>query len=190
MLLKPLSWVTAGPQSAAYAAALGLVAIQVGIGIIMKASQSGGTYTFSPSASVTISEFLKMCLSLWFFYRECRQRAADGIRPSTRGGGSGYSSLAGSDLPTTERSSMEEKERSDGVEVPGDVAPKAKILPHLDVRTYWSYIRGEVTENVRYGFCNLALFYVLINNSVCPSADLRLDYRGLLTVISVDLCFL
>lgn len=172
MLLKPLSWVTAGPQSAAYAAALGLVAIQVGIGIIMKASQSGGTYTFSPSASVTISEFLKMCLSLWFFYRECRQRVADGIRPSTRGGGSGYSSLAGSDLPTTERSSMEEKERSDGVEVPGDVAPKAKILPHLDVRTYWSYIRGEVTENVRYGFCNLALFYVLINNSIFVSYKL------------------
>lgn len=176
LFLKPLSWIPNGPRHAAYAAALGLVTIQVGMGIILKAAQNDGKYAFSPSASVTISEFFKMLLSTIFFYRECRQRAADGIRPSTRGGGTGYSSLASSELPTTERSSLEEKREEEGISeignangsnIGGDVTKSyGTSLPHLDLQTFWSYIRGEVTVDVRYGFCNLALFYVLINNSV------------------------
>lgn len=176
LFLKPLSWIPNGPRHAAYAAALGLVAIQVGMGIILKAAQSNGKYAFSPSASVTISEFFKMLLSTIFFYRECRQRAADGNRPSTRGGGTGYSSLASSELPTTERSSLEEKRGEEGVSETGNgngsntggnvAKPYGTILPHLDLDTFWSYVRGEVTADVRYGFCNLALFYVIINNSV------------------------
>lgn len=178
---KPLSWIPSGPQHAAYSAALALVAIQVGIGIILKAAQTGGSYAFSPSASVAISEFFKMVLSTIFFYRECRRRAADAIRPSTRGGGSGYTTLPASDLPTTERrSSLEEKEREEGMPESGNANGGASSdanggigekrmsgpLPHLDARTFWSYVRGEVTVDVRYGFANLALFYVLINNSV------------------------
>jgi hypothetical protein len=179
MLLKPISWIPSGPQHAAYAAALGLVAIQVGIGIIMKVAQTGGSYSFSPSASVTISEFFKMLLSTMFFYRECRQRAADGIRPSTRGGGTGYSSLATSDLPTTERSSLEEKEREEGMNgnassANGVEKMRNPNLPRIDLRTFISYVRGEVTIDVRYGFCNLALFYVLINNSVRPPGTITL----------------
>jgi hypothetical protein len=174
LLTRPLSWIPSGPQHAAYAAALGLVVIQVGIGIIMKASQTGGSYSFSPSASVTISEFFKMLLSTLFFYRECKQRAADGIRPSTRGGGSGYSSLATSELPMAERSSLEEKREEEGLNgnassSNGDAVKHHAMEPaQIDLRTFWSYIRGEVTMDVRYGFCNLALFYVLINNSVLP----------------------
>lgn len=181
-LTKPLSWIPSGPQNAAYTAALALVAIQVGIGIVLKAAQTGGSYAFSPSASVAISEFFKMVLSTIFFYRECRQRAADGVRPSTRGGGSGYSSLPTSsqDLPMTEggepRSSLEEKERDEGMNgvnggssssLMNGVEKHVGPLPNLDYRTFWSYFRGEVTVDVRYGFANLALFYVLINNSVC-----------------------
>ncbi|KAK1979657.1 UDP-galactose transporter [Colletotrichum cereale] len=175
--LKPLGWIPGGPQQAAYAAALGLVAIQVGIGIIMKLSQTGGSYSFSPSASVTISEFFKMVLSSIFFWNECKRRAADGILPSTRGGGSGYSSLATSELPLAERSSLDEKREEEALN--GSAASSSTNangvdhhtgpLPRLDFRTYWSYVRGEVTKDVRYGFCNLALFYVLINNSIFVS---------------------
>ena len=186
-LKKPLSWIPSGPQNAAYTAALGLVAIQVGIGVILKAAQTGGTYAFSPSASVAISEFFKMVLSTIFFYRECRRRSADGIRPSNRGGGGGpgYSSLPASDLPMTERrSSLEEKERGEGMPDSGANGGASSDanggghglekhttgpLPHLSYRTFWSYVRGEVTVDVRYGFANLALFYVLINNSVWPA---------------------
>lgn len=191
-LKKPLSWIPSGPQHAAYTAALALVAIQVGIGIILKAAQTaGGKYAFSPSASVAISEFFKMVLSTIFFYRECRRRAADGVRPSTRGGGGGpgYSTLPATDLPTTERrSSIEEKEREEGLPDSGNANGSASSdgngvgsggvekhtsgpLPHLSYRTFWSYFRGEVTVDVRYGFANLALFYVLINNSVCISVQ-------------------
>lgn len=173
LFLKPLGWIPSGPQHAAYAAALGLVAIQVGIGIVMKLSQTGGSYSFSPSASVTISEFFKMVLSTIFFYNECKRRAADGVRPSTRGGGSGYSSLS-TELPMNERSSLDEKrgeeEALNGSSSSSNASGVEKHtgpLPRLDLRTYWSYVRGEVTRDVRYGFCNLALFYVLINNSVC-----------------------
>ncbi|OLN96061.1 CMP-sialic acid transporter 2 [Colletotrichum chlorophyti] len=176
LFLKPLSWIPSGPQHAAYAAALGLVVIQVGIGIIMKISQTGGSYSFSPSASVTISEFFKMLLSTLFFYNECKRRAADGIRPSTRGGGSGYSSLATSELPTHERSSLDEKREEEALNGSASSSNSGNAvekhngpLPRLDLRTFWSYIRGEVTRDVRYGFCNLALFYVLINNSIFVS---------------------
>ncbi|GJC77648.1 CMP-sialic acid transporter 2 [Colletotrichum liriopes] len=174
--LKPLGWIPGGPQQAAYAAALGLVAIQVGIGIIMKIAQTGGSYSFSPSASVTISEFFKMVLSTIFFYNECKRRVADGIRPSTRGGGSGYASLATSELPLNERSSLDEKREEEGLNGSASSSSNGNVvdkhtgpLPPLDFRTYWSYVRGEVTRDVRYGFCNLALFYVLINNSIFVS---------------------
>ncbi|KAK2034241.1 UDP-galactose transporter [Colletotrichum zoysiae] len=174
--LKPLGWIPGGPQQAAYAAALGLVAIQVGIGIIMKISQTGGSYSFSPSASVTISEFFKMILSTIFFWNECKRRAADGVLPSTRGGGSGYSSLATSELPLAERSSLDEKREEDALNGNAGSSSNANgvdkhtsPLPPLDFRTFWRYVRGEVTKDVRYGFCNLALFYVLINNSIFVS---------------------
>ncbi|KAK2059458.1 UDP-galactose transporter [Colletotrichum caudatum] len=174
--LKPLGWIPGGPQQAAYAAALGLVAIQVGIGIIMKVSQTGGSYSFSPSASVTISEFFKMVLSTIFFWNECKRRAADGVLPSTRGGGSGYSSLATSELPLAERSSLDEKREEDALNGNAGSSSNANgvdkhtsPLPPLDFRTFWRYVRGEVTKDVRYGFCNLALFYVLINNSIFVS---------------------
>jgi len=180
--LRPLSWIPSGPQHAAYAAALALVVIQVGIGIILKASQTtDGKYAFSPSASVTISEFFKMVLSCIFFYNECRRRAADGINPSTRGlgKGHGYSRVSTSDLPTTEagssrdrRNSLEEKEREEGLSnghMNGNSAVRKHTgsLPRLSLNAYWSYVRGEVPRDSRYGFCKLALFYVLINNSVC-----------------------
>ncbi|KAI9151909.1 CMP-sialic acid transporter 1 [Paramyrothecium foliicola] len=147
-LSAPLSWVpnTSSAQRAAYLAALSLVAIQVSIGIIMKAAQRGGSYSFSTSGSVAISESLKMLLSTMFFYKECKRRATEGICPSTRGSAAGYTSLP----------------------VNGDMegSPPPSTPVKLNMGLFWTYIRGEVTKDVRYGFCNLALFYVLINNSI------------------------
>ena len=168
---QPLTSMSGGPQQAAYLAALGLVTIQVGIGIILKVAQTDGAYSFSPSASVTISEFLKMLLSTLFFYRECKIRAASGVQPSLRGGGSGYSLVGSSDLPLAERRSDDGHEKSveegTGANGHAPVAEKpAGPARELNGRLFWSYIRGEVTIDVRYGFCNLAMFYVLINNSV------------------------
>ena len=167
----PLSALSGSPQQAAYLAALGLVAIQVGIGIILKVAQTDGAYSFSPSASVTISEFFKMLLSTLFFYRECKTRAASGVRPSTRGGGSGYSLVGGADLPVAERRSDDDHEKhvEEGNGVNGHATAAEKLAGParaLDARLFWTYVRGEVTVDVRYGFCNLAMFYVLINNSV------------------------
>lgn len=158
-----ISWIPRGAQRAVYLAALTLVAIQVSIGIIMKISQADGKYSFSPSASVTISEFLKMCLSLWFFYSECKQRVVQGVRPSTRGYQStGYDPISDSGLPMSKKTEL--MEESDSSSDKGLLDPSENGT--ISLRVYWSYLRGEVEEHVRYGFCNLALFYVLINNSV------------------------
>ena len=40
------------------------------------------------------------------------------------------------------------------------------LSTRLDLRTFWQYVRYEVSLDVRYGFAQLALFYVLINNLV------------------------
>ena len=171
-LLRPLALLPRGPTHAPYAAALALIAIQVGIGIILKASQKpGGSYAFSPSASVTISEFLKLVLSSIFFYNECRRRAANGIRPSTRGReDSTYMTLSASEPSSTRRNSLEEKEIEEGFKESeahqSGSRQKSSPSPLLDALTYWSYVRGEVTLDVQYGFCKLALLYVLINNLV------------------------
>lgn len=136
-------------------AALALVGIQVGIGIVMKASQTGESYSFSPSGSIAISEFCKLVLSTIFFYRECRQRLRDGVWPSTSGGESVYVAVPSAEdgAGKSRLGLVNGRETSDRLE--------------LDARTFWRYIRGEVPLHVRWGFCNLALFYVLINNTVC-----------------------
>jgi hypothetical protein len=193
ILTLPLSWVPSGAQRAAYLAALGLVGIQVGIGIVLKIAQTGGTYAFSPSASVTISEFLKMLLSTMFFWRECKARAASGIQPSTRGGGSGYSPI-GAGLPVSDRSGLgdyekdgdEESASSNGHASSSD-KPTGPARP-LNMRVFWSYVRGEVTVDVRYGFCNLAMFYVLINNSVSADPWYRASDKQTADSRFLDLC--
>lgn len=186
--LRPLSWIPSGPRHAAYAAALALVVIQVGIGIILKASQTDGGYAFSPSASVTISEFFKMLLSTIFFYNECRQRAADGVRPSARGAGAGYAELPVSDGERERRSSLEEKERDGGLNGSSNgngTLKHAGPLPRLSASAYWSYVRGEVPRDSRYGFSKLALFYVLVNNTVGYRSTCGCDEAILLTVTQI-----
>ncbi|RDW84823.1 UDP-galactose transporter [Coleophoma cylindrospora] len=155
-----LAWLH-GPQGAAYAAALGLIAIQVGIGIIMKISQSKGTYDFSPSSSVTISEFFKMLLSTLFFYRECKTRIANREPAHTP-------------LPTSERNSFEEtkpfaEDQTSDLNGNGhSMSPTSAYTPaaNMDIKTFILFIRNEVSRDTRYGFAQLALFYALINNTI------------------------
>jgi hypothetical protein len=149
-------------QNAAWGAALALVAIQVGIGLIMKTSQRGGKYAFSPSSSVTISESLKLLLSTGFFWRECKARVARSEAPRH------------STLPTSERSSPESKPFIEDPESNGNRSTYEYQKEHvesystaqLDLRAFWQYVKSEVSLDVRYGFAQLALFYVLINNMV------------------------
>lgn len=149
-----------------------MVGIQVGIGIIMKASQTGGSYSFSPSASVTVSESLKMLLSTIFFYNECRKRANEGVSPSTRGLNLNNPYVIDS-LPLLAQDTghdvikPEESPPNAGTDLPDQVSTSRAPL-QFSLPLYWQYIRGEVTKDVRYGFCTLALFYVLINNSASP----------------------
>jgi hypothetical protein len=170
--LRKLSLRNSSPQRAAYIAALGLVGIQVGIGVIMKTAQSGGSYAFSPSGSITISEFLKLILSSIFFYRECRARAQTGVGPSTRGSDTAYASLADGhrDLEIQDKdgdvSALDSEDEGSR-----DSGHSSAPLP-FGLRTFWGYVRGEVRNDVRFGFYNLALIYILINNSVSISCYL------------------
>ena len=135
--------------NAAYLAALSLIAIQVGIGIVMKTAQSGHGYSFSPSASVAISEFFKFLLSVAFFAYECRRRAHQGVLPKENG----YSTLPDHEIDL------------DDVAGDGDTdnyGPSQSLTPRL----YWQYIRTEITARTRWELCILALLYVLVNNTI------------------------
>ncbi|KAH8819502.1 UDP-galactose transporter [Xylogone sp. PMI_703] len=180
-----LSWLH-GPQGAAYAAALGLVSIQVGIGIIMKAAQRGGTYTFSPSSSVTISEFCKMLLSTLFFYRECSKRNWN-------------DSDSGSFEETKPFSADEEEGKINGN---GEASGSHQTnrydngaAPRLDLGRFWEYIKNEVSVDVRYGFAQLALFYALINNTnfvsykVADPGTIQLTKSGVTFITALVMIF-
>lgn len=138
-------------RNPAAAAALGLVTIQVGFGLVMKAAQSDGAYSFSPSASVSISELLKMVLAAALFHRECRKRLAAGISPEAE---PRYLALPSASTP--------EKTPS--------VGP-----PRLGLAAFWGYFRNEVSEDEQGHLYVLALCYALINNSVRGS---RIPCKG------------
>lgn len=150
-----------GAHSAAYLSALGLIIIQVCIGIILKSSQTDGSYAFSVSGSVTISEFFKCVLSAGFVMRECLKK---------RGGqGRGHSLLPSSPREVEEELFCVEEEES-GVEE--KFTSKEREESEFESyrgssvwRLFWLRI-GEVSVDSQFGFALLALLYALINNSV------------------------
>ena len=157
-------------QGLAYGAPLGLISVQVVLGIIVQAAQNEGSYGFSASSSVTISELLKFLLSGYFFYRESRTRHTNQQRP-------GHSLLV-----TTERHSSEEtkplaSEETNGHENGRASPPFGKsyktATSDLDFSTYLEYVKNEISIDTRYGFAQLALFYALINNTVCSESSTR-----------------
>jgi hypothetical protein len=48
-------------------------------------------------------------------------------------------------------------------------APSLQSLP-FGLRNFGGHVRGEVRKDVGFGLYNLALLYILINNSVCASS--------------------
>ena len=152
----------------AYAAALALIIIQVGIGILFKASQTDGKYSFSASSSVTISEFLKFVLATIFFYRECA------ARHPTHTPVPASEELA--DLVSDDEKSGRYHDDEDDSEDSAFLHRAGKVADRLgrlrtpgmtmDLKTFYAHVLKELPSESRYGFVLLALFYVLINNTV------------------------
>lgn len=157
------------PQRLWYAvcSAAALVLIQVGIGIVLKAAQTDNHYAFSPSSSVTISEFLKMLLAIGFFYREWAARVAENA-------GRAYLPVSASDDSVSLRYEMERPlEENDKQREMGDEA-----LQQNELRVEPSFLtamRKEVSTDIAFGLGLLSLFYVLINNLVSYAQSLCLS---------------
>lgn len=150
-----------GANSAAYLSALGLIVIQVGIGIILKSSQTNGAYDFSVSGSVTISEFLKCLLSASIILRECLVKASSTPR--------GRSLLPSSPISrSSEEHLVETVEFQDIEDEKGSEASSHSFDQHHGRSVYHLLLARvrEVSVENRFGFAKLALLYALINNTV------------------------
>ncbi|KAK4191065.1 nucleotide-sugar transporter-domain-containing protein [Podospora australis] len=134
-------------QRAGYLAAASLVAVQVGSGILLKTAQHHGHYEFSPSGSVAISEFVKLLISLVLFYLECRRRLARGkhIPASSNANDAVYTAVVDNTADDDEAFSQS---------------------PSMSSSLFWRYIQTDVTSHAKYGFANLSLLYMLINNII------------------------
>ncbi|KHO00247.1 Nucleotide-sugar transporter [Metarhizium album ARSEF 1941] len=171
---------------AAYSAAA-LVSIQVGIGIVLKAAQTDNHYAFSPSSSVTISEYLKMLLAIGFFYREWAARVAENA-------GRAYLPVSASDdsVPLTHEAERRAEEDDEQHET-GDEALR-KTRPWVE-RSFLTAVRREVSTDIAFGLGLLSLFYVLINNLVFVSyqvadpATISLTKSGVTCVTALVLIF-
>lgn len=153
----------------AYLAALSLVGIQVGTGLVMKGAQKGDSYTFSPSGSVAISEFCKLILSTIFLFQECDKRYSAGFLASSTHESADYSILPESDQTLSLRSSQEQEDawRDESlIPEPRNKLRTGSLISTMGISIFWDYFRGQVPTTSRWGFCNLALFYVLVNNLV------------------------
>ena len=171
--------------SPAYAAALALIAIQVSICLLYKVSQTNGKwvkdiasevrlvvltalrYGFSASSSVTISETLKFLLSSYLFYRDWRKRR--------------YAPVPEEVLNEIKFEDVEDdKEERDGGESSSDTisledencALNNESMHNsfgnrrFELKSFFEACKDEIPTEVRYGFVHLALFYVIINNTV------------------------
>lgn len=169
-MTKTQSW-----SSPAYLATVCLVAIQVGIGVVMKSAQGDhGQYKFSPTSSVTISEFFKLLLSLSFFAIECWHRAKQGVAP-------GKSDLGAYSLMQTS-AETEILRSSDDIDVDGipevDGKPPSTFLtPGL----FWQYLWSELSTPTKFDVLNLSLLYLLVNNTIF--ACYRLSDPGTIALI-------
>ena len=137
----------------------------------MKASQTGGKYTFSSSGLVIISETLKLILSASLLLRQCWKKS----RQSSEESGPGYAPLI--PLTSSPRSDSPdeliglkgdgEEEKSSEETLREDVELALHRLPRKqNIFFLWVGALMEVSVETRYGFANLALLYSLINNTV------------------------
>ena len=131
-----------------------------------------------------ISEFLKLCLSALFFYRECTKRELS-ANPSYsalhNNDTSGRSQLEEYDAATFEDDEDESASRGHD-EKPAFVTKSPAVSGFgglggfkLRPREFWGYYMNEMSWDLRVGFAQLALFYGLINNtvSICFSKSIK-----------------
>jgi hypothetical protein len=102
-----------------------------------------------------ISEFLKFCLSCFFFYRECEKR-----EPAT----ASYSALHKTSGNQYEEYEEYEEEKPEDVERAAWM--RNEKLTRLAPSVYLDYFRNEMSWDLRLSFAQLALLYCLINNTV------------------------
>ena len=122
-----------------------------------------------PHSSVTISETFKLLLSSVFFYREWRQR---GYMPEL---GEALSEIKFEDVEEgKERDGQKRKQVSDTLSLNDEnyashIEETETSFGHrpFHLKAFLGSCKDEIPVEIRYGFVHLALFYVLINNTVC-----------------------
>jgi hypothetical protein len=171
-------------KQTAYGTAVCLAGLQICFGILLEYTQLGRESKFSPNFSstslVAISEFFKLAISLVLFYKECQLRVAGGIQPSKRGSSPAatYTSVESDDHLASNRNSIDWSSEASTYgqgSSTGGIDKEAEFAHSLSLRTYWSYIRQEISPAVKYGFAVVALLNAVINNLVCtPLTTFRL----------------
>ncbi|QDS73223.1 hypothetical protein FKW77_003564 [Venturia effusa] len=143
-----------------YIAALTLTVIQAATGVLYRFAQHDGGYAFSPSASIAISEFLKLGLSTCFFYQECSSRHFESLQRCSESERGPSRSFAKERSLLSERPPMKDLEQSD--------SNTSSIMSQTKMKfgDFIVYCLTEVAMDTKFGFPKLALLYALINNTV------------------------
>lgn len=130
-------------RTSIYVATTGLVITQVLIGIITHSVDEGGSYAFSISGSLAISDVIDLFISTILFWWECRQRRSHR-----------------SHIRYTELTLATQTEKSEG-----RLQYWKKVLQAFRSMPLPQYFREELPLVDRYSYCLLALLYALINNT-------------------------
>ncbi|XMA07251.1 hypothetical protein WAI453_000042 [Rhynchosporium graminicola] len=192
-LFSSLSSLPTSVYNPAYLSALCLVIIQVGIGCIMRSSQTGGQYTFSTSSSVTISEFFKFLISSALI---CRSAMEEKRARNGNDGLGGHELVRGEEGGEVIEIGMMEEERQEGNGKQdgfldaggyrgsgsgsgsergdderllfGGASEKGCGSEYRRTSLLGAYVKSlrAVSVENRYGFAKLALLYALINNTI------------------------
>lgn len=145
-------------------AALCLILVQVGMGIILKAGQNGsGTYRFSISASVTIAEFFKMIISAFLLFLESFKALNERSQSKKTHNGPGCPTNDADDIALLE--GLISDDEADLTTLKASRTHRTRSMA-FDI---WDNISVRFAQVPIHGFWNLALCYALLNNTVSAS---------------------
>ena len=132
-----------------------LIIVQIGCGIILKTAEHHGTYRFSPSSSVAISEMLKFLISTCLLFRQYR------VWLNTEAGYAPVDIYDPIDEESLESSSFSTAGQSKSM-------PLASLTTHHELKppSCVLYIRNQAGCCSLSGLLHLALVYAIINNTV------------------------
>ncbi|GAM87621.1 hypothetical protein ANO11243_056480 [Dothideomycetidae sp. 11243] len=175
--------------SPALLAAAAFVCIQVGLGIVFKIAQrADGTYAFSQSSSLAISEFCKLLLSTSFFYFQCKRSmkerdAADPekqayIALETKGEYTDGDTVVGSSSSSMDESPGSRSRAHSILKADQETAPVSEERESnqtllatsepftMQVMQFARTVTQEINASTCYGMAHLALMYAVINNAI------------------------